>query len=145
VSENRRELLPLLLQTHAVEAVLPLFKAVSEEAEKCMLQMHSIDWAPAEEAAVTQTSAYMRSLAELLQGFRSQYLSHFVPQPSPSVMSFAVLLCQRLASRLITFFVRHAAMIKPLSQAGKLQLAKVRFVGSTLQHDCVAVTYIFCS
>lgn len=114
------------MQTHAVEAVLPLFKAVAEEAEKCMLNMHAVDWGPAEEAAVVQTSTYMRSLAELSQGFRARYLSQFVPQPSPSVVSFAALLCQRLASRIIAFFVRHAAMIKPLSQAGKLQLAKVR-------------------
>lgn len=104
-----------------------MFKAVSEEAEKCMLEMHSIDWAPAEEAVVMQTSKYMRSMGELLQAFRSKYLSHFVPQPSPSVVSFAVLMCQRLASRIIAFFVRHAAMVKPMSQAGKLQLAKVWF------------------
>lgn len=113
------------MQTHAVEAVLPLFKAVSEDAEKCLVNMHSVDWAPAEAASVVQTSTYMRSLGELLQAFRTRYLAHFVPQPSPSVVSFAVLLCQRLASRIIAFFVRHAALIKPLSQGGKLQLAKV--------------------
>jgi conserved oligomeric Golgi complex subunit 5 len=114
------------LQAHAVEAVLPMFRAAVEHAEEQLLQMHAVDWASVAEAAVLQPSGYMQRVAGTLRDLRARYLSHFVPQPSPSVVSFASLLCQRLASRLLSFFVRHAALIKALSQPGRLQLAKVR-------------------
>jgi len=45
--------------------------------------------------------------------------------PSPHVPSYTAALVERLARRVLAFFVRHAALLRPLSQAGKLQLAKV--------------------
>jgi hypothetical protein len=56
---------------------------------------------------------------------RIEFLSKFSPVPSPHVPSFAAALVERLARRVLAFFVRHAALLRPLSQAGKLQLAKV--------------------
>jgi hypothetical protein len=106
-----------------------MFRSASEKVESCLLEMHDVDWGRQEGAAMVQTSPYIRHVADFLQRFRSEYLAHFVPQPSPNLVSFATLLCQRLASRTITFFVRQACMIKPLGQPGKLQLAKVRIQG----------------
>ena len=56
---------------------------------------------------------------------RAELLSRFVPRPSPAAPSFAGALLERFAARLLVFFVRHAALVRPLSQHGKLQLAKV--------------------
>ena len=57
--------------------------------------------------------------------YRLEFLSKFSPVPSPHVPSFAAALVERMAQRVLAFFVRHAALLRPLSQAGKLQLAKV--------------------
>ena len=58
------------------------------------------------------------------------FLSKFSPSPSPSSAaagaSFAGALVERMAGRVLVFFVRHASLLRPLSQAGKVQLAKVR-------------------
>lgn len=59
-----------------------------------------------------------------LYGCRAEYLSKFVPQPSPSVPSCISSLCQRTAARLLSFWLRHAALLRPLGQQGKLQLAR---------------------
>lgn len=115
------------VQSHALEAVLPLFRAVADEAESILLSMHSMEWAAIAAEAVAQPSGYVLRVADVLRRFRTDFLAHFVPQPSPSVASFAALLCQRLAGRVIAFFVRHAALLKPLPQPAKLQLAKVRY------------------
>ena len=131
------------LQSVAVEAVLPLFRAASDEVESLLLQMHEADWsgdasaaasaAPGGTdaqggAAVLETSRHIRRLEAFLKRFRADYLSQFVPPPSPNVPSFAALLCQRLAGRALAFFVRHATLLRPLGEQGKLQLAKVRTV-----------------
>ena len=56
-------------------------------------------------------------------------LSKFSPSPSPgsaaAAASFAGALVERMAGRVLVFFVRHASLLRPLSQAGKVQLAKV--------------------
>ena len=56
---------------------------------------------------------------------RSDYLSHFHPAPSPQVASFVSALTERMACRVLVFFVRHASLVRPLSNDGKLRLAKV--------------------
>ena len=56
---------------------------------------------------------------------RSDYLSQFHPAPSPQVPSFVSALTERMACRVLVFFVRHASLVRPLSNDGKLRLAKV--------------------
>lgn len=56
---------------------------------------------------------------------RVEYLSKFSPPPSSSTASFGGALTERMAGRILLFFMRHASLLRPLSQAGKLQLAKV--------------------
>ncbi len=56
---------------------------------------------------------------------RVEYLSKFSPSPSSPSASFAGALVERMAGRVLVFFVRHASLLRPLSQAGKVQLAKV--------------------
>jgi len=56
--------------------------------------------------------------------------------PSPHVPSYTAALVERLARRVLAFFVRHAALLRPLSQAGKLQLAKVPSRADALCCSC---------
>lgn len=67
----------------------------------------------------------------VLRWCRSEYLSHFHPPPSPSVASFVSALTERMASRVLLFFVRHASLVRPLSAEGKLRLAKVGLTRQT--------------
>ena len=57
---------------------------------------------------------------------RAEYLNKFSPAASAAVPSIAGALVERMAARLLVFFVRHAALLRPLGHAGKLQLAQVR-------------------
>ena len=57
--------------------------------------------------------------------FRSEYLSQFHPAPSPQLPSFVSALTERMACRVLVYFVRHASLVRPLSNDGKLRLAKV--------------------
>ncbi len=54
-----------------------------------------------------------------------EYLSKFSPAPSTNPGSFGGQLVERMAARITVFFMRHASLVRPLSQAGKVQLAKV--------------------
>lgn len=64
---------------------------------------------------------------------RVEFLSKLNPSPSSLVPSVGRALVERMASRLLVFFVRHAALLRPLGQAGKIQLAKVRASSSLCQ------------
>ncbi len=57
--------------------------------------------------------------------YRVEYLSKFSPSVTSPSASFAGALVERMAGRILVFFVRHASLLRPLSQAGKVQLAKV--------------------
>lgn len=49
-----------------------------------------------------------------------------LPPLPPRCSAVARALVERMAARLLLFAVRHASLLRPLPQAGKLQLAKVR-------------------
>jgi len=55
---------------------------------------------------------------------RTEFLVKFTPVPSPAIPSVGGALAERLAGRLLVFALRHAALARPASQAGRLQLAK---------------------
>ncbi|KAL4458763.1 hypothetical protein ABPG75_013628 [Micractinium tetrahymenae] len=123
------------LQAAAVEAVAPTFRAMVEAGEELLLQMHGTpayaagaDVAGGTPAgageAVTDTSPCVRDLARLLAHCRLEYLTKFNPSPASPVPSVARALVERMAARLVLFAVRHASLLRPLPQAGKLQLAK---------------------
>jgi hypothetical protein len=59
-----------------------------------------------------------------LHTHRSEYLSKFIPPPSPSVPSVCSTLVERAAGRLLMLWVRSACLLRPLGPQGKLQLAK---------------------
>ncbi|KAK9840386.1 hypothetical protein WJX74_009033 [Apatococcus lobatus] len=113
------------IQNVAVEAVMPIFRAMVEAAEQQLLAIHTQNFGGKERAGgVINASPYMLGLAAHIAHCRTDYLSRLTPAPSASVPSFGATLVQRMASRLLMFFVRHASLLRPLSHAGKLQLAR---------------------
>jgi len=73
-----------------------------------------------------QASLLLTNLLRLVLVRSSEFLSAFLPPPGPGSASVATPLVDRFASRVLVLFARHASLLRPLSQAGKLQLAKVR-------------------
>ena len=57
---------------------------------------------------------------------RSDYITRFTPLPSPTAASVASALVERMAARIAYFFVRHAALKRPLTPEGVAQLGRVR-------------------
>ncbi|CAL8469379.1 g8920 [Coccomyxa elongata] len=112
------------VQSVAVEAVMPLFRAAVDAAEQAVLRMHSHDFGAASAPSVAGASPYMADLTRHIALCRVEYLSKFSPPPSSSTASFGGALTERMAGRILLFFMRHASLLRPLSQAGKLQLAK---------------------
>lgn len=69
---------------------------------------------------------------------RVEYLSKISPAPASNAGSFGGALVERMAGRILVFFMRHASLLRPLSQAGKVQLAKVSpAAAATLQHSAL--------
>mmetsp|Transcript_14383 Transcript_14383/g.31097 ORF Transcript_14383/g.31097 Transcript_14383/m.31097 type:complete len:825 (+) Transcript_14383:68-2542(+) len=141
------------IQATAIECVAPIFKAAMEALEDRVLRMHSLNLRDqpgsgggdagaatatgpgskrvssdggqgAKGVGMVNTSGYVNEAANLIASFRSEFLSKFVPVPSPNVASCVSTLVERMACRLLIFFVRHASLVRPLGQVGKLQIAK---------------------
>ncbi|MEW5299136.1 MAG: hypothetical protein WDW36_002180 [Sanguina aurantia] len=127
-----------MLHNTAVQVISPLFKAAMELIEERLMHVHSASRAAAVAVSggssdqaqgraggsVMQTSSYIGEVSAFIALFRSEYLSRFVPPPSPNVPSCVSSLAERMACRILLFWVRHAALLRPLTQDGKLQLAK---------------------
>jgi conserved oligomeric Golgi complex subunit 5 len=122
------------VQAAALDLAVPLFRAMVDSAQDRIMKMHALNLGADEgaESSVIETSAYMRDLVRQLTQYRIEFFSKFVPPPtigissssSSNSSSVARALVERLASRILIFFVRHAALVRPLSRSGKLQLAK---------------------
>jgi len=120
------------LQAAASEALQPLFRSAGERVEACLAAMHAEAWG-AQAVTAPGGSAASIQLQELLALFSSEYLSRLQPAGGRAAGAGAgaggggggmarVLGCA-LASRTLTLFVRHASLLRPLSEAGRLRLA----------------------
>ncbi|GMH36010.1 hypothetical protein BSKO_03878 [Bryopsis sp. KO-2023] len=115
------------LKGAAIETIAPIFKAVVETVEQAILEIHatSNNWGEdSGESTQALPSKYVSDLEAKLQIFRSEFLMKFTPVPNPTVPSFTISLVQRMACRVMVYFVRHASMIRPLGRKGRLQLSK---------------------
>ncbi len=71
------------VQAVAIEAVMPIFKAMVEAAEEIILRLHSEGFADEGQQGMTQASAYMQALTTHLTHCRSLLcLSSLVPPTS---------------------------------------------------------------
>ena len=115
----------------------PIFRAMAQRLEETLLTMHDpgvyVDDG-AQVGAVTEPSTYMRNLRRQLQAFSTDFVSKMLsagpvgsvartlspPQKHPMVGKLVL----KMARRLCAFFVRHAALVRPLGDAGRLRMAR---------------------
>ncbi|OAY57324.1 conserved oligomeric Golgi complex subunit 5 [Manihot esculenta] len=114
----------------ARDSVTPLFKAMVDCLESCILQMHEQNFScPGMDAAMdNNASPYMEELQKCILHFRSEFLSRLLPPSANSTAAGAETMCTQLvrsmASRVLVFFIRHASLVRPLSESGKLRMAR---------------------
>ncbi|OVA16463.1 Conserved oligomeric Golgi complex subunit 5 [Macleaya cordata] len=115
----------------ACDSVTSLFQAMLDRLEACLLQMHEHNFGVHGMDAAMDNSAspYMEELQKYVLHFRSEFLSRLLPSSSANTLtSNTETICTRLvrtmASRVLIFFIRHAALVRPLSESGKLRMAR---------------------
>lgn len=114
----------------ACDSLTSLFQAMVERLESCILQIHDQNFGDqGTDSADNATSSYMDELQKAIVHFRTEFLSRLLPSSmSNATGTTAETICSRLvrrmASRVLVFFVRHASLVRPLSEIGKLRMAK---------------------
>ncbi|MCD7466318.1 Conserved oligomeric Golgi complex subunit [Datura stramonium] len=114
----------------AGDSVTPLFQAMLDRLESCILQIHDQNFGSLgmDAAMDNNASPYMEELQKSILHFRSEFLSRLLPSSSNSMTTSSETICTRLvrsmASRVLIFFIRHASLVRPLSESGKLRLAR---------------------
>ncbi|KAJ8534531.1 hypothetical protein K7X08_016259 [Anisodus acutangulus] len=114
----------------AGDSVTPLFQAMLDRLESCILQIHDQNFGSLgmDAAMDNNASPYMEELQKSILHFRSEFLSRLLPSSSSSITTGSETICTRLvrsmASRVLIFFIRHASLVRPLSESGKLRLAR---------------------
>ena len=118
------------LQGTAFDVISPLFRAMVEDCQDRILKVHGLNFNADEnaETRIVDTSPFMRDLIRQLAFFRREYFARFNPPIATGMasetMSVPRALAERMAARVIVFFVRQVSLIRELSRPGKLQLAK---------------------
>ncbi|XP_059360721.1 conserved oligomeric Golgi complex subunit 5-like [Carassius carassius] len=101
-------------------AVQPLLNSVTDSVEAILITMHQEDFSgslPAGGRPDVPCSLYMREL----QGFIARVMNdYFRPL---QCLDFLYDSTENIAQRAITLFIRHASLLRPLSEGGKMRLA----------------------
>ncbi|KAL9394722.1 hypothetical protein Peur_014007 [Populus x canadensis] len=114
----------------ARDSVTPLFKAMIDRLESCILQIHDQNFgAHGMDAAMdNNASPYMEELQKCILHFRTEFLSRLLPSSASATTAGTETICTQLvrsmASRVLIFFIRHASLVRPLSESGKLRMAR---------------------
>ncbi|XP_045618166.1 conserved oligomeric Golgi complex subunit 5 [Procambarus clarkii] len=99
-------------------AVQPLFTSITDAIEDIILTVHSEDFSGGDsKGADSQCSLYMRELQGFITRAAEDYLSIY--QPSRIIKEKI----HTLACRCLDLFVRHASLLRPIGEGGKLRLA----------------------
>ncbi|KAM1373709.1 hypothetical protein ACFX2I_024376 [Malus domestica] len=112
----------------ACDSVTSLFQAMLERLESCILQIHEQRFGVLgmDAAMDNNASPYMEELQKCILHFRSEFLSRVLPSKTAPVGTETI--CTRLvrsmAARVLIFFIRHASLVRPLSESGKLRMAR---------------------
>jgi len=112
------------VETLAASCVSRLFSNATKLLESSVYLIHSEDLSGdtlsgsgGGSGDEQQTSAYVTAVDKQLRHFQTQFLARLTP--CPLLTSLTTALC----SRVLSFFVRHAALVRPLGIRGKLRLA----------------------
>ncbi|KAG6774426.1 hypothetical protein POTOM_021779 [Populus tomentosa] len=114
----------------ARDSVTPLFKAMNDRLESCILQIHDQNFGShgMDAAMDNNASPYMEELQKCILHFRTEFLSRLLPSSASATTAGTETICTQLvrsmASRVLIFFIRHASLVRPLSESGKLRMAR---------------------
>lgn len=113
----------------ACDSVTSLFQAMLDRLESCILQIHDHNFGMLgmDAAMDNNASPYMEELQKCILHFRSEFLSRLLPSrntTTPGAENICTRLVQSMASRVLVFFIRHASLVRPLSESGKLRMAR---------------------
>lgn len=114
----------------ACDSVTSLFQAMLERLESCIMQIHDQNFgALGMDASMDNNSSpYMEELQQCITHFRREFLSRLLPTSASATSVGSETICTRLvrsmASRVLIFFIRHASLVRPLSESGKLKMAR---------------------
>lgn len=114
----------------ACDSVTSLFQAMIDRLESCILQIHEQNFgALGMDAAMDgNASPYMEELQSCILHFRREFLSRLLPSSANATTAGIETICtglvRSMASRVLIFFIRHASLVRPLSESGKLRMAR---------------------
>uniref|UniRef100_A0AAY4D2P2 Conserved oligomeric Golgi complex subunit 5 n=1 Tax=Denticeps clupeoides TaxID=299321 RepID=A0AAY4D2P2_9TELE len=101
-------------------AVQPLLQSVGDSVEAILITMHQEDFSgplSAPGKPDVPCSLYMRELQGFVARVMSDYFRHF------QCLDFIYDSTEGIAQRAIQLFIRHASLLRPLGEGGKLRLA----------------------
>ncbi|KAL2777524.1 conserved oligomeric Golgi complex subunit 5 isoform 5 [Daubentonia madagascariensis] len=110
------------LVIHALmgNAVQPLLTSVGDAIEAIIITMHQEDFSGSSSSSGkldVPCSLYMKELQGFIARVMSDYFKHF------ECLDFVFDNTEAIAQRAIELFVRHASLIRPLGEGGKMRLA----------------------
>ncbi|XVE84488.1 hypothetical protein DITRI_Ditri17bG0017600 [Diplodiscus trichospermus] len=114
----------------ACDSVTSLFQAMVDRLESCILQIHDQNFSALgmDAAMDNNASPYMEELQKCILHFRREFLSRLLPSSANATTAGIETICMRLvrsmASRVLILFIRHASLVRPLSESGKLRMAR---------------------
>ncbi|XVF29406.1 hypothetical protein REPUB_Repub15cG0118400 [Reevesia pubescens] len=114
----------------ACDSVTSLFQAMIDRLESCILQIHDQNFSALgmDAAMDNNASPYMEELQKCILHFRSEFLSRLLPSSANATTAGIETICTRLvrsmASRVLILFIRHGSLVRPLSESGKLRMAR---------------------
>ncbi|MFQ6667526.1 hypothetical protein Gotur_033509, partial [Gossypium turneri] len=114
----------------ACDSITSLFQAMIDRLESCILQIHDQNFSALgmDAAMDNNASPYMEELQKCILHFRREFLSRLLPSSANATTAGTETICTRLvrsmASRVLILFIRHASLFRPLSESGKLRMAR---------------------
>ncbi|XP_037098459.1 conserved oligomeric Golgi complex subunit 5 isoform X1 [Syngnathus acus] len=101
-------------------AVQPLLQSVSDSIEAIIITLHHEDFSgklPSPDKPDVVCSLYMKELQGFISRVMTDYFRHF------ECTDFIYESTESIAQRAIELFVRHASLLRPLGEGGKMRLA----------------------
>ncbi|XP_061570606.1 conserved oligomeric Golgi complex subunit 5 [Cololabis saira] len=99
-------------------AVQPLLQSVSDSIEAIIFTLHQEDFSgPVSDKPDVPCSLYMKELQGFISRVKADYFSQF------QCVDFIYSKTEAIAQRAIQLFLRHASLLRPLGEGGKMRLA----------------------
>ncbi|CAH1418946.1 unnamed protein product [Lactuca virosa] len=118
----------------ACDSVTSLFQSMLDRLESTILQIHNQNFGAhgADAAMDNNSSPYMEDLQKHITHFRTEFLSRLLPSSAKGIgtgigigtETICTRLVRTMAARVLIFFIRHASLVRPLSESGKLRMAR---------------------